>query len=156
MFALGGVVVVTIIAIVAFDSPRPDQEPNLQSSAFQPLITDDHSQHAGQHRVPAHFENPKDAEPLKPTLDPTQFFGDARKAYAAAKEIPAVFAQLPCYCYCDESLGHKSLHTCYESDHSSHCVTCINEGIMAQELHKQGLSTSQIRDRINEKFSKSN
>ena len=105
-------------------------------------------------RVPAHYEDVKSAGKLAPTLPPEQFFGKARQAYKAAKEIPEILAQLPCYCYCDASYGHKSLHTCYESDHSSHCAVCVDEALMAYQLQKEeGLTAPQIRERIVAKYS---
>lgn len=92
---------------------------------------------------------------LPPTLPPERFFGQARLAYQIAREIPQTLAQLPCYCYCDETLGHKSLHTCYESDHSAHCATCVNEALLAYRLQKeQGLTVPQIRERIIAQFSR--
>jgi hypothetical protein len=106
-------------------------------------------------RVPAHYEDAASAQPLKPTLDPQQFFGKTREAYQVAREIPATLAQLPCYCYCDQGFGHKSLHSCYESDHSSHCATCVDEALLAYQLEKeQKLSPAQIREKIIERFSR--
>ncbi|MBA3767989.1 MAG: hypothetical protein H0W99_13605 [Acidobacteria bacterium] len=92
---------------------------------------------------------------LPPTLPPERFFGSARQAYQVAKEIPQTLAQLPCYCYCDETIGHKSLHSCYETDHSSQCAVCVNEALLAYRLQKeQGLNPAQIRERIIAEFSK--
>jgi hypothetical protein len=89
---------------------------------------------------------------LAPTLPPEQFFGQTRQAYQVAKEIPSTLAQLPCYCYCDETIGHKSLHTCYESDHSAQCAVCQNEALIAYKLQKEGLTIEQIRERIIAEF----
>ena len=105
-------------------------------------------------RIPAHYEDVRDAKPLAPTLDPQRFFGQARAAYQVAKEIPETLAQLPCYCHCDEGFGHKSLHSCFESDHSSMCAVCVNEALMAYKLQKEeGLTPPQIRERIIAQFS---
>jgi len=105
-------------------------------------------------RVPA-FEEAMSVTNLPPTLPPERFFGQARKAYQVAKEIPQTLAQLPCYCYCDESFGHKSLHSCYESTHSSECAVCVNEALLAYRLQKeQGLTVPQIRERIIAEFSR--
>ncbi|HEY0322325.1 MAG TPA: CYCXC family (seleno)protein [Pyrinomonadaceae bacterium] len=104
-------------------------------------------------RVPAYVTDGKVIATLGPTLSPEQFFGKAREAYRVAQEIPETLAQLPCYCYCDEGFGHKSLHTCYESDHSAHCATCIQEALVAYRLQKEeGLSPAQIRERIIAEF----
>ena len=106
-------------------------------------------------RVPAHYEEVKSLSELPPTLAPDRFFGQARLAYQVAREIPQTLAQLPCYCYCDETFGHKSLHSCYESDHSATCATCVNEALLAYRLQKeQGLTAPQIRERIIAEFSK--
>jgi hypothetical protein len=105
-------------------------------------------------RVPA-FEEVRSLSQLPPTLPPERFFGQARRAYQIAKEIPQTLAQLPCYCYCDEAFGHKSLHSCYESDHSSQCAVCVNEALLAYRLQKeQGLTAPQIRERIIAEFSR--
>ena len=106
-------------------------------------------------RVPAHFEEATRLNNLPPTLPPERFFGNARLAYRVAQEIPQTLAQLPCYCYCDESFGHKSLHSCYESDHSAHCAVCVSEALLAYRLQKeQGLTPPQIRERIIAEFSR--
>jgi hypothetical protein len=106
-------------------------------------------------RVPAHHKDAASARPMKPTLDPELFAGKIRQAYQVAKEIPDTLAQLPCYCYCDQGVGHKSLHSCYEDDHSAHCSTCVDEALMAYQLEKeQNLAPAQIRARIIEEFSR--
>ena len=106
-------------------------------------------------RVPAHYEEAKSLTDLPPTLPPERFFGRARTAYQVAKEIPQTLAELPCYCYCDESFGHKSLHSCYETDHSSQCAVCVSEALLAYRLQKeQGLTPPQIRQRIIAEFSR--
>lgn len=121
-----------------------------QSLLQKPLIKEQRTEAA---RVPAYMTDEKMIAALKPTLAPEQFFGRAREAYQAAREIPETLAQLPCYCYCDEGFGHKSLHTCYESDHSAHCAMCVNEALTAYRLRKQeGLSPAQIRERIIEEY----
>ena len=131
----------------AGNSPRKSAPP-------QPAAPPSQASAGEKPRVPAHYEDAKSAKPLAPTLDPGQFFGSARAAYQVAKEIPETLAQLPCYCYCDEGHGHKSLHTCYETDHSSMCAVCVNEALLAYKLQKEeGLTPAQIRSRIIEQYS---
>lgn len=98
-------------------------------------------------RIPAHFKTPPDPKTLPPTLSPEQFTGETRAAYQVAKEIPVTLAQLPCFCYCD-AIGHKSLHSCYEDDHSVGCGICKVSALMASKLKKEGLSDEQIRERL--------
>lgn len=105
-------------------------------------------------RVPAHFKDAQSARPLKATLAPEQFTGKTRRAYEVAREIPETLAQIPCYCYCDQGFGHKSLQSCYVDNHSSQCATCVDEALMAYQLQKeQKLSVPQIREKIMERFS---
>jgi hypothetical protein len=90
-------------------------------------------------KVPKYYETAPTNLPS--TLPAGKFIGKAREAYQAAKEIPATLAQLPCYCHCDMSLGHKSLHSCFEDEHAASCATCIGEALTAFYLQKdQGLS----------------
>ena len=103
-------------------------------------------------QVPAHYDVAPNAADLRPTLRPDQYSGKTRTAYEAAKQIPALLAQMPCYCHCDRGMGHKSLHSCFEDDHAAHCATCVDEALMAYELKKQGLSAKQIRDKIIAEF----
>ena len=109
--------------------------------------------YTGPTRVPAFVADEKVLSNLGPTLPPERFFGKAREAYQIAREIPQTLAQLPCYCYCDEGHGHKSLHTCYETDHSASCAMCIQEALLAYRLQKEeGLTPAQIRERIIKEF----
>jgi len=103
--------------------------------------------------VPAHYEPAPGVADLKPVLAPAQFAGKARDAYQAVREIPVTIAQLPCYCHCDRGMGHKSLHSCFEDDHASHCAVCVDEALLAYRLQKEGMSASQIRERIITQFS---
>jgi hypothetical protein len=98
--------------------------------------------------VPA-FQSEEGAKTLKPTLKPEIFTGAVRAAYAAVREIPQTIAQLPCYCRCDRSVGHKSLHSCFEDEHGANCGICMNSALMAYKLEKeQKLKPAQIRERL--------
>ena len=68
-------------------------------------------------------------------------------AYELASKVPGVINQLPCYCYC-ERIGHKSLHTCFESDHGAHCGICMKEVYYAYQQTKLKKTPAQIRDGI--------
>ena len=111
-------------------------------------------------RVPAfNAAPPAKGAKLAPILTKGQLWGNNDQypfqshAYELAAKIPNVIYQQPCYCYCDRGMGHKSLYSCFEDDHAAHCAVCVNEALLAYQLEKEGkLSTSQIRDRINETF----
>jgi Protein of unknown function with PCYCGC motif len=104
--------------------------------------------HGTPGRVPAYAKTAAELKGLPKTLPAAQFFGMARAAYQAVGEIPQTIAQLPCYCYCDEGFGHKSLHSCFVDDHASHCAVCVEEALLAYRLQKEGVAPAQIRERI--------
>ncbi len=103
----------------------------------------------GDH-VPAYNTAPPKAGEVLPILPADQRVGELFsnpyqvRAYQLAAKIPGVLNQLPCYCYC-ERIGHKSLHTCYESDHGAHCGICMKEVFYAYEQTKSGKTPTQIR-----------
>lgn len=103
----------------------------------------------GDH-VPAYNTAPPKAGEVMPILAADQRVGELFKysyqirAYELAAKIPGVLNQLPCYCYC-ERIGHKSLHTCYESDHGAHCGICMKEVFYAYEQTKLGKTPAQVR-----------
>jgi len=89
------------------------------------------------------------APPIPVTLDPKQF-PDAlnQNVYALASKIKPVLYQQPCYCYCDRSVGHKSLLDCFVSTHGSQCDVCQKEAVLAYQLTKKGKTPAQIRAAI--------
>jgi Protein of unknown function with PCYCGC motif len=99
-------------------------------------------------RVPAHHAIAPTLDDLPPTLSPDLFAGNQRLAYKVAQEIPQTLAQLPCYCHCDMSIGHKSLHSCFVTEHGESCGICIGEALMAYQLEKQKVPVAEIRQRI--------
>ncbi|HUJ93821.1 MAG TPA: CYCXC family (seleno)protein [Terriglobales bacterium] len=66
-------------------------------------------------------------------------------AYELAAKIPSVLYQQPCYCYCDRSMGHKSLHSCFENVHGAQCATCMKELYYTYLMHKKGKTAAEIR-----------
>jgi len=103
----------------------------------------------GDH-VPAYNSGPPKAGDVLPILPADQRVGQLFKetyqvhAYELAAKIPGVINQLPCYCYC-ERIGHKSLHTCFESDHGAHCGICMKEVYYAYQQTMLKKTPAQIR-----------
>ena len=140
-----------VLMITSANSPSQVtaiQNPN-QSVAQTPAPRHDHPTKTTAKPMPAHFEVAPSKSSLGPTLNPESFTGITREAYRAVKEIPVTIAQLPCYCHCDQSFGHKSLYSCFEDDHASHCDVCVREALLALKLEKeQKMTPAQIRDTI--------
>ncbi len=55
----------------------------------------------------------KTAAILVATLSPEMYTGKARAAYQVAKEIPEILVELPCFCGCVDSLGHRNNLYCF-------------------------------------------
>lgn len=149
--ALIALIIAMIVVAYRSNDPQPvatSTAPVAQGSS-QPSQSQIHThEFAATGRVPAYYEIAPDVRTLPLTLSPEIFTGNKRLAYEAAKEIPQILAQLPCYCHCDRSEGHKSLHSCFESEHGENCGICIGEALMAYNLDKQGVPVSEIRKRI--------
>ena len=52
-------------------------------------------------------------------LSPAFFVEKTAMAYQVANDIPDVLDQLYCYCYCDKSLGHLNLLSCFIDGHAA-------------------------------------
>jgi len=76
----------------------------------------------------------------------------AAEAYAGAHRAPQVLDGIHCYCECARHFGHRSLLTCFESDHGSQCDICIGEATLAIRLASQGSSLDDIRRAIDQRF----
>jgi hypothetical protein len=104
-------------------------------------------------RVPQFYQAAPSS--LPPVLPAARFIGKTNAAYKAVSEIPETIAQLPCYCHCDKAHGHKSLYSCFETDHAASCAVCVDEALLAYRLEKEEkLKPDQIRDRIITQYSR--
>ena len=153
---IGGIVLLLLAAVLMVNSTNQQTAPRQVATTTPagPAPQHEHAAVPSAQTVPAHFEVPPSKSSLGPTLDPSQFSGVTRDAYRAAREIPVTLAQLPCYCHCDQGFGHKSLYSCYEDDHASHCDVCVREALLALRLEKeQKMTPAQIRDAIVAQYS---
>jgi hypothetical protein len=87
------------------------------------MVQEDHPKTLSQETDPKAFKilKEKSIDPktgLPKTLDPNLFKRRAKEAYQVAREIPAVLAQMPCYCEC-EAFGHESLLDCFIDQHGA-------------------------------------
>ncbi|MGH7570139.1 MAG: CYCXC family (seleno)protein [Gemmatimonadales bacterium] len=76
----------------------------------------------------------------------------AAEAYVAARAAPATLDGVYCYCDCSKHSDHRSLLTCFESEHGAHCDICMGEGVLAAQLASQGTSLQDIRQAIDARF----
>lgn len=79
---------------------------------------------------------------------PPSTFADApaiAQTYAMAAQIPSLLDGLYCHCDCHKHHGHRSLLSCFESEHASGCDICMGEAQLAFRMHQEGQSLQQIR-----------
>lgn len=84
----------------------------------------------------------KGGDPVSTIMDPSSFSSaDVRDTYAKARLVADRLDQMYCYCQCGENdaLKHKSLLTCFQSDHAAECGICLAEGKQAWLDWKDGL-----------------
>ena len=150
---IGGIIILLIAAVLVVNQQKTT-EPATDNHTANHAPVDQPGTPASPSAkiVPAYFETAPSRSSLGPTLAPEKFEGLTRDAYRAAREIPVTLAQLPCYCHCDRGMGHKSLYSCFQDDHASHCAVCVNEALLALKLEKEGMAAPQIRDEINRTF----
>ena len=68
--------------------------------------------------------------------------------YQQAATVGNVLYQLPCNCRCDRSVGHTSLHSCFETLHGTACDICAKEAFFAYQQTRLGKTPAQIRAAI--------
>ncbi len=76
----------------------------------------------------------------------------ALQAYAAARSAAATLDGVYCHCDCSKHSGHRSLLTCFESDHGAFCDICMGEAMVASGMAAQGRSLMEIREAIDRQF----
>lgn len=95
-----------------------------------------------------------------PVLDPKLFTDRSRyepevaPAYEVARKYPRTLDRLHCFCECQESMTHRhrTLLTCFTTDHAAGCGICIREAILAGELKDKGLPDDQIENTVESAF----
>jgi hypothetical protein len=88
----------------------------------------------------------------KPVLSPSRFRGNTASAYKLARENRDLLDAMYCYCYCQESIGHKSLLSCFVDTHASNCKICKDQAFYAKIMQDKGLDIGQIRKEVDRKF----
>lgn len=79
--------------------------------------------------------------------------------FTYAKAHPEAFSQIPCYCGCEEFLGHRNLYDCFvRADgkgwdaHAAGCGVCIGESVIARRLLEEGQDPAAARTAVIEQF----
>lgn len=78
--------------------------------------------------------------------------------YEFARANPEVYQQIPCFCGCQEMLGHRDLEQCFVTpdgaweSHASGCQVCIEESQMLMKMMGRGMEPDMMRDPIVAEF----
>lgn len=102
----------------------------------------------------ARHPEPRPGVTAAEALPPSTYAGYDRivRAYEAAQAVPQVLDGLYCHCQCRESFSHRSLLSCFQSEHGAACDICIGEAVTAEEMHRQGKTLDEIRRAIDARF----
>ncbi len=88
-------------------------------------------------------------------LAPASYAGYDRivRSYEARRSrCLGVLDGLYCYCDCRQHFNHRSLLTCFQSEHGASCDICLDEAWMAAEMHRQGKALAEIRRAVDAQF----
>ena len=94
------------------------------------------------------------AEPPVVTVELSNVTSAIADDYHYAADNLTNFAQIPCYCGCDRSLGHRNLADCYVTAtgawdaHASGCAVCGNETLTVREQLAAGAPIADVRTSI--------
>ena len=102
----------------------------------------------------ARHPEPRPGVTAAEVLPPSTYAGYDQivRAYEAAQAVPQVLDGLYCHCQCRENFDHRSLLSCFQSEHGASCDICMGEAVMAEEMHRQGKTLDEIRRAIDARF----
>ncbi|MBE4910136.1 hypothetical protein IMZ08_19035 [Bacillus luteolus] len=95
------------------------------------------------------------------------FLGDKSEElvtiYTAAANHQELLEQIPCYCGCGDSVGHRDSYDCFVhqnnadgsivwDDHGTKCGVCLEIAAISMIEYQEGKSVEEIRDLIDEKY----
>jgi hypothetical protein len=78
--------------------------------------------------------------------------------YEYARANAETYAQVPCFCGCQDMLAHRNLEDCFVTpdgaweSHASGCQVCIDESQMIMRMMGRGMGPQMMRERIVARF----
>ena len=94
-----------------------------------------------------------------PPLELASVTDDIAGHYRYAEGHQTDFSKIPCFCGCEEFLGHENLYDCFVrtdgagfDSHAAGCGVCIGEAVVASQLLDAGTPVTDVADRIVEQF----
>jgi hypothetical protein len=105
--------------------------------------------------APRHHPDPRPGITASRVLTEAELPADdaeSRRAFAIARERPALLDGLACVCSCVDSARHRSLLACYETSHPTSCPGCLDEAALAGRLAAEGRDLDEVRRAVDEAF----
>lgn len=82
--------------------------------------------------------------------------------YQLAAQYDEELAQIPCYCGCGETAGHKNNLNCFVAqktedeivwdDHGTRCQVCVDTAVQTVQMTQDGKSLQEIRKWVDENY----
>ena len=98
------------------------------------------------------------AAPNPATVSLSELPSAMSDTYHYAAEHVAEFMAIPCFCGCEQSLGHRNLEDCFVTPdgdwdaHASGCGVCTAEAVAAKELLDTNTPIAVVRKAIVDRF----
>lgn len=108
----------------------------------------------GPREAHASHPQPRAGVTAEKIVAPGRYAADPKiaRVYAMAARVPGVLDGLYCHCECSKHSDHRSLLTCFESDHGSMCDICMGEAEMAYKMTMQGKTLQEIRTAVDARY----
>lgn len=74
------------------------------------------------------------------------------EAYNAARIYPEIFDGVFCACYCDKSMKHRSLLSCFESRQAIGCRACREQAEFVVRHVREGRTLAEIRAAVDREY----
>lgn len=83
---------------------------------------------------------------LDPNLFAKGYEPEVKPSYEAARKYPDTLDRIHCFCECKESPRerHKTLLSCFTTEHAAGCGICQREALLAAKLKEQGASDEEV------------
>lgn len=92
-------------------------------------------------------------------VDPATLAAPMRAHYEFAQAHRDAYRQIPCWCGCEQFLGHRTLEDCFIrrdgkgwEAHAAGCGVCIGEATLAEQLLAQGKAPADIKTAVDTQF----
>jgi hypothetical protein len=78
--------------------------------------------------------------------------------YRFARANAGVYQQVPCFCGCQDMLGHRNLEDCFVTpdgaweSHAAGCAVCVDESQMVIRMMSRGMGPQMMSERIVAEF----